>query len=83
MCPRVAFSEHEWGNFTLKSIEADLGRFVAKFENGRDQMISGGFEGHLIYCKLKCRGCSPDTVTADGKADRNFARFVQLRAKGL
>ena len=56
MCPRVAFSEHEWGNFTLKSIEADLGRFVAKFENGRDQMISGGFEGHLIYCKLKFRG---------------------------
>ena len=45
MCPRVAFSEHEWGNFTLKSIEADLGRFVAKFENGRDQMISGGVEG--------------------------------------
>ena len=49
----MAFSEHEWGNFTLKSIEADLGRFVAKFENGRDQMISGGFEGHLIYCRLK------------------------------
>lgn len=48
--------------------------FVAEFENGRNQMISGGFEGHLIYCELKCRGCDPDTLTADGKADRNSAR---------
>ena len=40
-------------------------------------------ESEIFHCKLKCRGCSPDTVTADGKADRNFARFVQLRAKGL
>ena len=45
MCPRVAFSEHGWGNFTLKAAGANLGHFVAKFENGRDQMISGGFEG--------------------------------------
>ena len=53
MCPRVAFSEHGWGNFTLKAAGANLGHFVAKFENGRDQMISGGFEGNLIYCRLK------------------------------
>lgn len=46
-------------------------------------MNSGGFEGDLIYCELKCRGCDPDTITADGKADRNSARFVQLGAKGL
>lgn len=46
-------------------------------------MISGGFEGDLIYCELKCRGCDPDTLTADGKADRNFARFEQFRSKGL
>ena len=26
---------------------------IAEFENGRNQMISGGFEGHLIYCRLK------------------------------
>ena len=83
MSPCVAFSRHGWDNFTLKAAGANLGRFVAKFENGRNQMISGGFEGHLIYCELKCRGCSPDTLTADGKADRNFTRFVQLRAKGL
>jgi hypothetical protein len=43
--------------------------------------MEGGEVG--MVCKLKCRGCDPDTVTADGKADRNFARFVQLRAKGL
>lgn len=49
----MAFSEHEWGNFTLKAAGANLGRFVAKFENGRDQMISGGFGGKLIYCWLK------------------------------
>lgn len=36
-----------------------------------------------IYCKLKYRGCDPDTLTADGKADRNFARFAQFSAKGL
>ena len=53
MCPRVAFSRHGWDNFTLKAAGANLGRFVAKLENGRDQMISGGFEGHLIYCRLK------------------------------
>ena len=45
MCPRVAFSRHGWDNFTLKAAGANLGRFVAKFENGRDQMISGGVEG--------------------------------------
>jgi hypothetical protein len=33
------------GVTTLKAAGANLGRFVAKFENGRDQMISGGFEG--------------------------------------
>lgn len=49
----MAFSEHGWGNFTLKAAGANLGHFVAKFENGRDQMISGGFEGNLIYCRLK------------------------------
>ena len=27
--------------------------FVAEFENGGNQMILGGFEGHLIYCRLK------------------------------
>ena len=41
----MAFSRHGCGNFTLKAAGANLGRFVAKFENGRDQMISGGFEG--------------------------------------
>ena len=30
-----------------------------------------------IYCKLKYRGFDPDTVTADGKADRNFTRFFE------
>lgn len=45
MAPCVAFSRHGCGNFTLKAAGANLGRFVAKFENGRDQMISGGFEG--------------------------------------
>ena len=39
--------------------------------------------GDLLYCKLKCRGCNPDTVTADGKADRNSARFMQFSEKGL
>ena len=33
------------GVTTLKAAGANLGRFVAKLENGRDQMISGGFEG--------------------------------------
>lgn len=36
-----------------------------------------------IYCKLKCRGCDPDTATADGKADRNSTRFSEFSAKGL
>jgi len=34
-------------------------------------------------CELKCRGCNPDTATADGKADRNSTRFVKFYAKGL
>ena len=46
-------------------------------------MISGGFEGHLMYCELKYRGCDPDTITADGKADRNSARFTLFSAKEL
>ena len=39
--------------------------------------------GERIYCKLKCRGCDPDTATADGKADRNSTRFSEFSAKGL
>ncbi len=39
--------------------------------------------GDLFCCKLKCRGCDPDTLTADGKADRNFTRFMKFSAKGL
>lgn len=45
-------------------------------------MISGGFEGHLLYCELKCRGCNPDTFTADGKADRNL-RGLYSFGKGV
>lgn len=37
----------------------------------------------FLVCKLKCRGCDPDTLTADGKADRNFTRFEEFYAKGL
>lgn len=40
-------------------------------------------EGNLFHCKLKWRGCDPDTLTADGKADRNFTRFMKFYAKGL
>ena len=56
--------------------------FVAEFENGGNQEISGGFEGHLIYCKLKCRGCDPDTLTADGKADRILRDLQSFRQRG-
>ena len=37
----------------------------------------------FLVCKLKCRGCCPDTLTADGKADRNSARFKEFSEKGL
>lgn len=56
--------------------------FVAEFENGGNQMISGGFEGDLIYCELKCRGCNPDTITADGKADRNLRGLYSYGQRG-
>ncbi|MEI2988482.1 MAG: hypothetical protein V8T22_05355 [Oscillospiraceae bacterium] len=83
---RVAFSWHGWGKFTLRASEGKFGAFVTEFENGRIQWNSGRVEGkwaERIYCKLKYRGCNPDTLTADGKADRNSARFVALSAKGL
>ncbi len=37
----------------------------------------------ILYCKLKRRGCDPDTITADGKADRNFTWFTLFSEKGL
>lgn len=52
-------------------------------ENGWIQENSGWGEGYLFHCKLKCRGCDPDTLTADGKADRNFTVFMKYYAKGL
>ncbi len=48
--------------------------------------IRAGLRGtwaERIYCKLKYRGCCPDTITADGKADCNFAGFTLFSAKGL
>ena len=32
VCPRVAFSEREWGNFTLKAVGANVGHFSQRFE---------------------------------------------------
>ncbi len=56
---------------------------MAELENGWVQENSGGVEGNLFHCKLKRRGCDPDTLTADGKADRNFTRFTLFSEKGL
>ena len=53
---------------------------------GGFSVIRAGLRGkwaERIYCKLKYRGCTPDTVTADGRADRNLARFAKFSAKGL
>lgn len=66
-----------------KSSQGGFGAFVAELENGWIQENSGWVEGYLFCCKLKCRGCDPDTLTADGKADRNFTRFIPFSAKGL
>lgn len=37
----------------------------------------------IFCCKLKYRGCNPDTLTADGKADRNLAGVKMFSEKGL
>ena len=66
-----------------KSSQGGFGAFVAELENGWIQENSGWVEGYLFCCKLKCRGCDPDTATADGKADRNSTRFTPFSEKGL
>lgn len=38
--------------------------------------------GERIYCELKCRGCSPDTITADGKADRILRGLYSFGQRG-
>lgn len=48
-----------------------------------DSAEFGWVEGYLFHCELKRRGCNPDTATADGKADRNFAMFKEFSARGL
>ena len=66
--------------------ESSRGKFwaiVAAFGNGRIREDQRWVEGDLFHCKLKYRGFDPDTVTADGKADRHFARFTEFSAKGL
>lgn len=37
----------------------------------------------FLVCELKFRGRSPETITADGKADRNSARKNRYRQKGV
>lgn len=66
-----------------ESSRGGFGVFVTAFGNGRIRGNLGWVEGNLFHCKLKCRGCDPDTLTADGKADRNFTRFIPFSAKGL
>ena len=63
--------------FTLKAAGTNLGRFVAKFENGRNQMISGGFEGHLIYCWLKFWRQSRQNNHIGRAKLADFARFYK------
>lgn len=57
--------------------------FVTAFGNRWIRENQRWVEGYLFHCKLKCRGCNPDTLTADGKADRNSARFKEFSEKGL
>ncbi len=66
---RLVWRGSEVGGITLPltTVGANLGHFcralrtslIAEFENGRNQMISGGFEGHLIYCWLKFLASKP------------------------
>ena len=67
------------GVTTLKAAGANLGRFVAKFENGRDQMISGGFEGNLIYCWLKFWRQSRQNIHIGRAKLADFARILKQR----
>lgn len=66
-----------------ESSQGGFRAFVAELENGWIRENQRWVEGNLFHCELKYRGCDPDTVTADGKADRNFARFMKFSAKGL
>jgi len=50
--------------------------FLPTFAAGIGRQIAGG--GSPLVCKLKHRGCSPDAITAFGKADRTF-RAVAFR----
>ena len=66
-----------------ESSRGKFGAIVTAFGNGRIREDQRRGEGSLFHCKLKRRGCNPDTATADGKADRNFTRFEEFLAKGL
>ena len=37
----------------------------------------------IFCCELKYRGCNPDTLTADGKADCVFTSLMAFQPKGL
>ena len=37
----------------------------------------------VLVCELKFRGRSPETITADGKADRNSTSKSRHRQKGV
>jgi len=70
----------------MRAVGANLGRFSQSLKMGRSGEFQEGLRGKLAernHCKLKRRGCNPDTVTADGKADRNFARLAEFSAKEL
>lgn len=56
---------------------------MTAFGNGWIREDQRWVEGYLFHCKLKHRGCDPEAITADGKADRNFTRFMKFSAKGL
>ena len=66
-----------------ESSRGKFGAIVTAFGNGRIWEDQRWVEGDLFHCKLKCRGCDPDTATADGNADRNFTRFMLFSEKEL
>lgn len=75
MCPRVAFSEHGWGNFTLKAAGANLGHFLRSWRM-EDSGEFGRVWGKINILLVKVLASKPPKpITSDEQSSPYLREF--------
>ena len=81
----MAFSEHGWGNFTLKVAGANVGHLSASLGSTGMRysgLRNGGWRGGYGL-QVKVSGLKPRNSYSGRQSRPHFARFTEFSAKGL